>query len=396
VQLPEDPASIVFEPDHTNVITSGDSNVDLEDLVAQQRSARMAGAPEEAEDNPLEDESAAEVFVANEDLTPEEHRRKLKEIMHQVQHLNKDDERTCEDLVRLERQLHAQAPTILLRSKLRLGNLLKNKRLDLVFWNRLAAMYATLNLYQDDRLNLSWRQCSVVAVRGQGYAGEKRARAVRTWLHDFIQLDRLPQHGYRGNPDSLLLDEDLASGLKLYLLAKRKNGDYVRGSDLPEYLATPEVQEKHGNIKISERTGRRWLRRMGWRFKKNPKGMYIDGHERPDIVAYRIAFVDRWKRLYEPRMIQYDNNGNVVGRLDGRDVSMPRSQIGRWELILVTHDESTFYAQDRRPDRWVEPGTKPEPQRKGEGSSLMVSDFYTLKWGPLRYGDDLDKYVCLF
>ena len=44
---------------------------------------------------------------------------------------------------------------------------------------------------------------------------------------------------------------------------------------------------------------------------------------------------------------------------------------------LVWHDESTFYANDRREVRWVDAEEKAVPRPKGEGVSLMVSDFFT-------------------
>jgi hypothetical protein len=335
----------------------------------------------------FENEMAEEKMVLWDDLTPQAQRQQLLSIRERANQLETSSDPSLDALRRLERQLHVTAPATLLHAKVLLRALLKNSRLDLIFRNRLAAMYATLNLYSDPKLKMGWRAASVVAVRGQGYSGKAQARCVCTWIHNFIQFERLPQHGYRGNPESILLDEDLAAGLKLFLLNRRQNGDWIRASDVNEYLATPEVQNAHGEIKISERTARRWLNRMEWRFKKTPKGMYIDGHERPDVVAYRTAFVRRWFRLYEPRMHHYDNNGELINHEVDETSSCVDDQIDSQELILVTHDESTFYAQDRRPDRWIAPGEKPEPQRKGEGASLMVSDFYTLKWGPLRDDD---------
>ena len=38
--------------------------------------------------------------------------------------------------------------------------------------------------------------------------------------------------------------------------------------------------------------------------------MYIDGHEREDVVEYRNQFIKRW-REYEKRMVVYDNNRNM-------------------------------------------------------------------------------------
>lgn len=44
-------------------------------------------------------------------------------------------------------------------------------------------------------------------------------------------------------------------------------------------------------------------------------------------------------------------------------------------IIPVTHDESTFYANDQRKQRWVHASEGAVPLRKGEGNSLMASDF---------------------
>lgn len=38
---------------------------------------------------------------------------------------------------------------------------------------------------------------------------------------------------------------------------------------------------------LSERTARRWLIKLGWRRTVVRKGVYMDGHEREDVVKYR-------------------------------------------------------------------------------------------------------------
>jgi hypothetical protein len=45
---------------------------------------------------------------------------------------------------------------------------------------------------------------------------------------------------------------------------------------------------------ISESTARRWLKfRLGYECKEAKKGIYIDGHERPDVIKEREAFIDQ-------------------------------------------------------------------------------------------------------
>ena len=109
--------------------------------------------------------------------------------------------------------------------------------------------------------------------------------------------------------------------------------------------------------------------------------MYVDGHEHEDVVAYRNAFIERW-REYEKRFVIYDN--------DGRELSRPKGFAVPgicFKLVLVTHDESTFYENDRRKTKWVHISEKAVAERKGEGQSIMISDFLTVEWGWLKDGD---------
>jgi hypothetical protein len=56
---------------------------------------------------------------------------------------------------------------------------------------------------------------------------------------------------------------------------------------------------------------------------------------------------------------------------------------GRFRLILVTHDESVFYQNDFRKTHWIASTSKAAPLPKGDGQSIMVSDFLTSEWGRL-------------
>ena len=83
-------------------------------------------------------------------------------------------------------------------------------------------------------------------------------------------------------------------------------------------------------------------------------------------------------------MVTYDNDGDV----DSTPSEFPVPQ-GHWfRLILITHDESTFYVNDCRKTEWTHPSQKATPQKKGEGPSLMISDMLTLEWGQLVHGEE--------
>lgn len=50
---------------------------------------------------------------------------------------------------------------------------------------------------------------------------------------------------------------------------------------------------------ISENTAKKWLLKLGYRRDTYRREMYMDGHEREDVVKYRKIFLDK-VLAYEP------------------------------------------------------------------------------------------------
>jgi hypothetical protein len=73
-----------------------------------------------------------------------------------------------------------------------------------------------------------------------------------------------------------------------------------------------------------------------------------------------------------------------------RDAQYPKVNIiaGMLHLILYTHDESTFTANDQWQTHYKHPDQPCLPQRKGEGETLMVSDFLAPEFRRLKHGDE--------
>jgi hypothetical protein len=86
---------------------------------------------------------------------------------------------------------------------------------------------------------------------------------------------------------------------------------------------------------------------------------------------------------YEPRMAKFNNDGVCIALPGGVG---PDGKPNR--LLVVTHDESTFYANDRCNTGWFHPDFKAQPQQKGEGESIMVSEFLVPEWGRVVNGED--------
>ena len=113
----------------------------------------------------------------------------------------------------------------------------------------------------------------------------------------------------------------------------------------------------------------RWLHVLGYKHRKVTKGIYIDGHEREDVVQYRTHFLERMTALRR-RAVQYDDVVGVNGVATTRAVP-PTLEPGETEVVFVYHDESCFAANDGLRCLWLEDGEK-VLRSKGDGKSIMV------------------------
>ena len=256
----------------------------------------------------------------------------------------------------------------------------KDKLLDV----RITGMVGTLNLYLDPELSYSWREASLLISKAAGH-GMNHARNLRRWILKYLNSGKFPLHRYGHFNSSILQDEDIAQAIQLHLLEIGKTG-YIWAQDLVDYIAKLEVQEKLAGktcTTIHHRTACHWLKKLNWWYTRKKNGMYVDGHERDDVIQYRNEFIGRWKE-YEKRFLKFDNDRNQTNQLNG----FPVAQIGRFQIILVTHDESTFYANDRRKTKWIHTSQTAVAEAKGEGQSIMASEFCVPEWGRLHDGDE--------
>jgi hypothetical protein len=105
---------------------------------------------------------------------------------------------------------------------------------------------------------------------------------------------------------------------------------------------------------------------MGFIYTRVKKGVYFDGHERDDVREYRdTVFLPQWKDL-SSRFVEFDEDGAWA---------RPQLPEGVLPLVLVTHDESTFNANDGRRMIWMEGGRQPI-RPKGQGKGIMVSGMF--------------------
>ena len=84
------------------------------------------------------------------------------------------------------------------------------------------------------------------------------------------------------------------------LLQKRKE---ETGNNM---LTMEQMLGEYGLKKLTIMTMYRWMRSLGFQYSVKTKTYYVDGHERPDVVKYRIEFIKRYKKfeLQSHRWIQ--------------------------------------------------------------------------------------------
>ena len=175
--------------------------------------------------------------------------------------------------------------------------------------------------------------------------------------------------------------------MKGQMMEKAARG-FLKAEDIVDIVASPEMQmifTHKGFVKpLIVNMGVCWLEKLGWTYGKLKNGIYLDGHKRDNVVEYQKAFIERWMG-YEQWFHWWDNNGTELLCPNGFPVP---GAIGCFCLILVTHDESIFFQNDECNTGWSHMTSKSKPKAKGNGQSLMVSDFLTPDWGCLHNGDE--------
>ncbi|KAF9461006.1 hypothetical protein BDZ94DRAFT_1374217 [Collybia nuda] len=228
-----------------------------------------------------------------------------------------------------------------------------------------------------------WTAASLATAKILG-RGIHAARTLRERTQAYIEdCEEIPENIYGTWNKSAIDDEDLAQEIQLHL---QGIGPDITAHHVVEFINNPKMLTRLGRTKtISHTTATKWMSWMGYRWLYDPKGQYVDGHERADVVNYhQNVFLPAWKK-FEDRTRSWTAEG--IAQQD---------QINGHPLVIWFHDESTFYAHDHRRKKWIHKSQKAVPYAKGEGASLMVADFVSADYGWLRSPDGSESARVLF
>jgi hypothetical protein len=205
-----------------------------------------------------------------------------------------------------------------------------------------------------------------------------RMSAIRAWAKEYLQRGELSKHrqGKHAKSVSLLSDESIQHAACKWIRAqKHERRDLPTLANVLNNEIIPEKLGVKGSISLT--TLWRYMRAWGYVFRNNGKDIFVDGHERADVVEYR----QRWAR----RMMSYRSSMDEFAGDEEELVIEPHLSAGDRKLVLVSHDESTFFAHDGKQDMWLAEG-ETVLRKKGPGMSIMVSEFQCPCHGTMRSG----------
>jgi hypothetical protein len=265
-----------------------------------------------------------------------------------------------------------------------------------------------------------WTDASERSAETHGFAVKWGGRQLRGWSVHWLQTRELPKSlkGQHAKVYSLLSNPTVAAELRAYVRSNKwavnpaKLAQFARNQlidtaadqylhhiiqeemprGLKQYMEIelfPRIHLKVGRG-ISLSTARRWLHLEGFRYISHKKGLYFDGHDRPDVLAYRQDYFLPTMKSLESRLVQY-----VVGDVE---TEIPPSNFVERQLVLCSHDESTSQANDSCEKSWVL-GDEHMLRKKGAGRGLHQSDVIcsTIGWlegasQTIEYGKNYDGY----
>ena len=222
------------------------------------------------------------------------------------------------------------------------------------------------------------------------------ARNILQWGDYFIKNKQLPvsSHGKHKKTLSFIDDEDIQLQILAWLRSLKPSKRTAQS--LRSFLSAELVPDP---ISISLSTALRLLDKLCFEVTDTDKkkgSIYVDGHERQDVVEYRTRFCERWFTKYSLRMAYFEGEDMIAVE--------PELPHGVQKLVPVFHDESTFRAnEDQRFCRLEKDEQILKPKSAGRG--LMVSEFVCPCHGRmvnpdtgnpsrilLKYGKNYDGY----
>jgi hypothetical protein len=203
--------------------------------------------------------------------------------------------------------------------------------------------------------------------------GKTLARRIRALFCHYQTFRGLPAEtrGGKRNGRSYLDNEDVFQACRAWLTSQELGTvtpDNFRIAINTEILPRLLISTSK---RISRTTTYNWLRRLGFYKSESKKGVYIDGHEREDVIQYRQkVFLPKIEELLS-YTIQYEEKDD--GTWKPIHPSLP---LGVKQHVFYFHDESCFHGYDYKKIIWLDSITEQQKMPgKSKGKLVHCSDF---------------------
>ena len=217
---------------------------------------------------------------------------------------------------------------------------------------------------------------------------KKNERTVRQWRNEVVRNNGVmpeSKHGRHQRSGVMWRNEELNKKAREYVRANAhvKGRPNLTSIDfcrwVNETLLPNSTLEPGFPRKIGLETARTWLHHLGFEVLTAKKGIFIDGHERDDVVESR--------KMVKLGFLHFTNapTEDAVKALPA-DIDSPTNE-RRTKTVIFFHDESTFIANEDQPTQWGMKGEK-MMKKKSKGAGIMVSDFIDEHNGFLALTDE--------
>ena len=129
-------------------------------------------------------------------------------------------------------------------------------------------------------------------------------------------------------------------------------------------------------------TSRQWLHHLGFEILTVRKGIFINGHERQDVIEARKLFI---RKVTNIGFLHFTNAPTEDEMKTLSDVDGSTNE--RCSKTVVFFHESTFRSNEDQPTQWGMEGDK-TMKPKSKGAEIRASDFVDEHYGFLALSDE--------
>ena len=207
-------------------------------------------------------------------------------------------------------------------------------------------------------------------------------RSLRRWHSDFYVSsgDIVPEERGTWKRNILLNDEKVLSKATKWLRAEtaKRNSDLTvaKFKNWINSHLLPSIQNSQpSQSKIVSVTAWKLMKKAGFQYSQISKG-FVDGHERSDVKADRVKFIDVLCTLEATHKPPPTCSDGI------HPYALGNSSADK-HVVLIFHDETVFHSNEGRVYAWHEKGSGPL-RPKDQGRGIMVTDFIDEFNGYLR------------